>query len=296
MKPVYLVLLVAMMGLVSVAYSEASEKLLISVSLQTNDNHSPLISGFIKNQKGEPIENATVQISSVLETAETSSDQDGLYVYSLPSMPVENKFSISVKAQKEGYLAGYANTSFFVKGQNQTKTENIPVGTTFKIDSADKIKNDPIALKILQNIELNKQKEAERQKKLQEIQEQQKFLEEQRQIVNENLLNDLQGWFEQFDPFNPRNAFASFASQFDSAVQTIYWGQFNFTESKTNEGLAAFQAVLNSGGTTQDARSAFYEKAAISQSDINKLNNELNAQYAQNDTRSKPDGPKQNND
>jgi hypothetical protein len=87
-------------------------------------------------------------------------------------------------------------------------------------------------------------------------------------------------WFVQFDPFNPRNVFSSFASQMDETVQTIYWAQFNFTETKTKEGLAALQTVLDSGGTPQEARKAFYEKAATPRDELLKVNNEFNVNYA----------------
>jgi hypothetical protein len=283
---IFLVLILALVCFVNFASGQVTEKLFINVGLQSGQDH-PVISGTIKNEKGEPIEGAIVQISSPIGTAETKSDSNGVFVYNFSIIPAENKFNISVKAQKEGYLAGYANTSFFIKSENQTNVNKTPLGTNFTIATTDSIKNDPIAFKILQNIELNKQKEAEKQRKLQEIVEQQKFIAQQREIANQNLLDDLQSWFGQFDPFNPRNAFATFASQFDSAIQSIYWGQFNFTETKRNEGLAALQEVLNNGGTQQDARKAFYEKATITQSDINKLNNDLNAKYGRNNTHSR---------
>lgn len=287
---VFLLLVFILIGFISTANAQVTEKLLVSVGLQTNENNVPVISGIIKNEKGDPIENVIIQISSVMGTAETKSDADGKFVYHMPILPSEDKFNISVKAQKEGYLTGYANTSFFVQNKNQTNTESKPLDSGFKVVTSDKIKNDPIAFKILQNIELNKQKEEERQKRLQEIEAREKFIEEQRQLANQDLLADLQSMVEQFDPFNPRNVFSSFVSGFDTTIQSIYWGQFNFTETKTKEGLAALEQVLNNGGTMQDARNAFYETAAISQSEINKLNDELNAKYAKNDTRSRPDG------
>ena len=287
---VFLILVFILIGFISTANAQVTEKLLISVGLQTNENNVPVISGIIKNEKGDLIGDTIIQISSVMGTAETKSGADGKFIYHMPILPSEDKFNISVKAQKEGYLAGYANTSFFVQNKNQTNTESKPLDSGFKIVTSDKIKNDPIAFKILQNIELNKQKEEERQKRLQEIEAREKFIEEQRQIANQDLLADLQSMVEQFDPFNPRNVFSSFVSGFDSTIKNIYWGQFNFTETKTKEGLAALEQVLNNGGTMQDARNAFYETAAISQSEINKLNDELNTKYAKNDTRSRSDG------
>ncbi|HET8719491.1 MAG TPA: carboxypeptidase-like regulatory domain-containing protein, partial [Candidatus Nitrosotenuis sp.] len=220
MNPTYLIVLVAMLSLVGIANAELDEKLTISVSLKTNDNHPPIISGYIKDESGQPVGNAAVQISSSLETTQVNSDEDGFFVYNLPATPSENKFSVSVKAQKEGYQSGYANTSFYVNGVEQP-IDNTSQETGASYADSNNLKNDPIAQKILQQIEMNKQKEAERQKKLAEIAAREKFLEEQRQLANQNLLNDLGGWFVQFDPFNPRNAFASFASQFDEGLQSI---------------------------------------------------------------------------
>jgi hypothetical protein len=285
----FLVLFLAITAFTAVASGQEPQKLLISVNLQTGESQAPIISGMIKNESGEPIQDVAVQISSNVGTAEVKSDTNGIFVYSMLTLPDENKINISIKAQKEGYQAGYANTSFFVNDNPQSSIQTKPVNSSFKVVTTDKIKNDPIASKILQNIELSKQKEEKKQKRLQEIEEQQKFIEQQREIANQNLLNDLQVFFEQFDPFKPRNVFSSFVSQFDTTIQTIYWAQFNFTEAKTREGYVALEQVLNNGGTMEEARKAFYEKAATPQSELNKLNDDLNAKYAKNDTRSRPD-------
>lgn len=283
---VLLVLIVALSSLLGFSYAQESEKLMISVDFQT-DKDSVTISGVVKNEKGNPIEGATVKFFSIVEEEETRSDPDGRFVYKLSSLPANNTLNISVKAEKEGYLAGYANTSFFVNGQkSETKNNENPRST---IKTTDKIQNDPIAFKILQNIEQEKQKEAERQKKLQAIKERQEYINKQREIARQDLLGDLQNMFVQFDPFRPENVFATFVSQFDSTIQSIYWAQFNFTQTKTQEGLAALQQVLDSGGTAQEARQAFYEKAATPQSEIYKLNEELNAKYAKNNTSTKED-------
>jgi hypothetical protein len=267
-----------------VASAQNYEKLFITVKLDQDD--TPSISGTIISQKQEPIEGADVYITTEFGTAQTKSNQDGLFVYNLPSSPTGDKFTVSIKAQKEGFLTGNTNTSFFVTGK--LEQQNQKMGPTFKVVTADKMKEDPIALKILQNIEESKQQEAKRLQRLQEIREQEKFLDEQRQIANQNLLNDLGVWFEQLDPFNPRNAFSSFVTQMDATVQTIYWAQFNFTETKTKEGLAALQAVLESGGTQQEARKAFYEKAATPRDELLKINNDFNSSYGttQNKTKS----------
>jgi hypothetical protein len=272
----FFILLIVFGCLVSTASAQSSEKLTITAKLEQGDVYS--ITGFIRDGKQNPVPNAVVSITTWSGTINTSSDQNGAYGYELPSPPLGGKFNVNIKAQKDGYLTGYTNTAFFVNAKPELNgTQSL--GATFKIVPAAKIREDPIALKILQNIEQNKQQESERLKKLQEMNDRQKFIEAQREIANQNLLNDLGVWFEQFDPFNPRNAFRSFASQMDATVQDIYWAQYNFTETKTREGLVALQAVLDSGGTEHDARKAFYEKAATPRDELLKVNNEFNANY-----------------
>lgn len=264
-------MLVAVGCVFSVASAQSPEKLLITVKLEQNETF--VISGVVRDVGQNPVQNAGVFITTWSGTIETASDSNGMFSYELPSAPLSGKFSVNVKAQKDGYVDGHTNTSFFV---NDKRNENPPLGATFKIVTADKMRDDPLALKILQNIEQNKQQESERLKKLQEMDEKQKFIEKQREIANQNLLADLGALLVQFDPFNPRNAFVSFVSQMDATVQDIYWAQFNFTETKTKEGLAALQAVLDGGGTEQEARKAFYEKAATPRDQLLKANNDFN--------------------
>jgi hypothetical protein len=276
----FLLLAFALMGFIGFADGQTLDKLTIFIGL---DEGREVINGIVKDQNGNTIEGVTVQITTILETSVVTTNKDGEFSYKLPETPSDGRFSISVKAQKDGYSTGYANTSFYINNINNIE-KRAPQEYGFKVVTSDKLKNDPVAIKILEQIEQNKKKEEERQQKLREIEEQQNFIVKQREISNQVLLNDLQSWLDQFDPFKPRNAFSTFVSQIDMAVQNIYWGQFNFTESKTNEGLAAMQQVLKNNGTQEEARQAFYEKAAIKQSDMDRVNNELNIKYAKNNT------------
>jgi hypothetical protein len=92
--------------------------------------------------------------------------------------------------------------------------------------------------------------------------------------------NETAAWLAQFSPFTPQNAYATFVSQLNQTVQAIFWGQFNYTEQKTNDGLAAMNQVEQNGGNASQAREAFIENATASRSDITTVNNNLNVQYA----------------
>lgn len=91
--------------------------------------------------------------------------------------------------------------------------------------------------------------------------------------------NNTGDWLGQLDPFTPQNAYTTFVSQVNQTVQAIFLGQFNYTEQKTNEGLAAMNQVLQNGGSAEQAREAFIQNASTSKSDITTVNNNLNVQY-----------------
>lgn len=282
MKPL-LILVIAITCVVGLANAQSGDKLIITAKFERGE--TPSINGLVTDESRKPVGNATISITTMFGTTETKSNSDGIFVFILPDQPESEKFNTNIRVQKEGYRESHINTAFFVNDN----IDSSKLGSSYKILTADKIKEDPIALKILQNIEQNKQQEEKRLKRLQEIKEQQQFIEQQRQLAEQDLLKDLGLWFEQLDPFNPRNAFATFVSHVDATVQDIYWAQFNFTETKTKEGLAALQAVLDSGGTPQEARKAFYDKAAAPRDELLNLNNKLNSKYAQNITKSRPD-------
>jgi hypothetical protein len=96
---------------------------------------------------------------------------------------------------------------------------------------------------------------------------------------NVTSTNDTANWLAQFSPFTPQNAYTTFVSQLNQTVQAIFWGQFNYTEQKTNEGLAAMNQVKQNGGNDSQVRNAFIQNASTSRSEITSLNNNLNVQY-----------------
>jgi len=233
----------------------------------------PVIFGTVTDQASKPIADSQVTISTSQGTKTVVTDSDGKFRYQYSDSVLPNQYIVNVKAKKDGYGVGLAKTTFFVKGIPATQQLN------FKTVNGDKIKQDPIASKILKNLEITKKKQLDHERKLKEIEDKKKFLEEQRALANQDLQKDLQGWLVQFDPFTPRNAYAIFVSQVNATVQNIFWGQFNFTEQKNNDGLAAKYWVLQNGGSSHEARKAFIQKATSSRSEIIKVNNDLNVKY-----------------
>lgn len=236
----------------------------------------PVLVGTVTNQASKPIANAQVSISTSYGTFGTTTDNYGKFRYQYENPVGPAQYLVNIKAQKSGYGIGLGSTTFFVSG--------IPISQSsqynFKTVSGNNINQDPIASKILKNVEIAKKQQAEQDAKIKQIEEEKNFIQSQRALANQQLQFDLGSWFAQFNPFTPRNAYAAFVTQVNQTVQSIFWGQFNFTEQKTNQGLAAKNQVLQNGGNNDQARNAFILNATTHRSEISQVNNDLNVKYA----------------
>jgi len=260
----------------SLVISVRSEKSSISVEEQ------PVIEGSVTDQASKPMSDVLVNISTAVGTVETKTNASGKFRYEFSNSFPPGQYIVNVKAQKDGYGVGLKSTTFFVKGIPTLQTQN---QLQLKTVSGDQIKNNPIASKILKNMEITQKRQAEQEKKLKQIEENKKFLDQQRALADKELQNDLGIWFTSLDPFTPRNAYTSFVSQINQTLQGLFWEQFNFTNQKTNEGLTAMFQVLDNGGSEQEARKAFIQKASSSRAEITKVNNDLNVKYGFTDKK-----------
>lgn len=258
------------------AFAIPMGSLVISTGLVKNSisiEEKPVIEGSVTDQGSKPMSDVLVNISTAAGTVATKTDENGKFRYEFSNSFSPGQYIINLKAQKDGYGVGMKSTTFFVKGVPSAQTQNQLQSKTI---SGEK---DPIASKIAKNIEIAQKKQAEQDRKLKQIEENKKFLEQQRALANQDLQNDLVGFFSSFDPFTPRNAYGQFVSQINQTFQALFWEQFNFTEQKTNDGFVAMFEVLNNGGSEQEARKAFTQKAASSRGEIVKFNEDLNGKY-----------------
>ncbi|MBI5378123.1 MAG: carboxypeptidase regulatory-like domain-containing protein [Thaumarchaeota archaeon] len=276
MKSLLLGIILSSVLLFHVASAVPMGSLVVSVKPEKSTlepSEIPAVLGTVTDQASKPIADALVNISTSHGTMRVVTDAEGKFRYQYAEPVSPNQYVVNVKAQKDGYGIGLGKTTFFVKGTPISTPQN------FQTISGDKINQDPTASKILKSIETAQKRQAAQEEKIKKIEENKKFLEEQRALANQDLQNDLQGWLIQFDPFTPRNAYASFVSEVNQTVQRIFWGQFNFTDQKINDGHVAQTQVLQNGGSNGEARKAFIQKATSTRNEIIQVNNDLNVKY-----------------
>jgi len=146
--------------------------------------------------------------------------------------------------------------------------------------TGDEIKTSSVAQQMLERIELSKKILADLiEGKNLEKTEEQKFIDEQRKISQQELQVQIDRMNRNYEPFTPRNAFAGYLSGINPTYHGIYWDQFNYIYEKVKFAKAAHQAVINQGGTYQEAIQEYIKYASMTRAEIIALNQELNIKY-----------------
>jgi hypothetical protein len=147
------------------------------------------------------------------------------------------------------------------------------------IKATDAIKNDPAAMKVLENIEWFKQRWALLQTQ-QELQDQQnKLIDEQRALAKASLQNDLDRMSNAKDQTTAQNAFANFVSTVNSPAHSVFSDEFNYMQTKVQQAREARNQVLQNGGTMEEAILAFNDAASFHKNELVGVNNVLNVKY-----------------
>ena len=139
--------------------------------------------------------------------------------------------------------------------------------------------NNPLAQDILEKIEQTKQWIADLEKREYEKTKVQQELDEKRAIALERLNQDLLEWENLWANYTSRAAFERFVEDKPTAVQGVFWDQFEFKEMKVNAGRAALKEVIANGGTLSEARAAYHKAAETKRIELIEMNAQFNVKH-----------------
>jgi len=148
----------------------------------------------------------------------------------------------------------------------QDSTDSVNVSEWEEYDK-DKILNDPFAQRLLEYIELSKQRIAELQNPQRVQTEQELFIEQQRQIAKAQLQEELDRMNKKYADKTPRAAFAKMLAKYPEEYHDYMWELFNYMYSKVIIAREARDNILANGGTHSDAQQAFIEHASITKAE-----------------------------
>ncbi len=152
--------------------------------------------------------------------------------------------------------------------------------STIKV--SDKLKNNPLAMQIIAEMEAQKL----RYKELSEDStpkvlptREQILIEENRKIAEEMLQNDLESMNKKYLDFTPKNAYAKFVAKLNATHHGIFWDQFDYLNAKVELAIAAKNNVLENGGSFYDAQREYFKYASMPRLEMISYIQELNVKY-----------------
>jgi len=244
--------------------------LLIDVSLEKNPiqvYENPIVNGTIVDHAGKPVSSAEVKISLENESVITLSNATGEFRYEFENVSVPGYYIVNVVASTNDTRMGITQTYFQVKGPILVSTQsayNLDLfnSTHYEKINPSQLQEDPIAFTLYnyyQDLQIKFQEEEEEQK---EIDEYQQYLQEQRRIANElqeKIIEEKNPGAGTFSGWK----YDKFVDNLDLDVKDIIVNQLNYTINVFEEAQFAMEEVLENGGTIEEARQAYYEKAAV---------------------------------
>ena len=148
------------------------------------------------------------------------------------------------------------------------------------------LQNNPVAMKILQEIEISKRQVANIVGNETAAKLDQQLVQQQRQAAASQLKQDLTTLAEAGASTTSDAAYTSFLTTVDdNRTHPIFQDEFNFMKQRVTAANTAMQSVLSSGGSLGQALATFNKYATINHVQMVSLNNELNVQYGLADSR-----------
>jgi hypothetical protein len=142
------------------------------------------------------------------------------------------------------------------------------------------LKNNPMAAKILAEIEYSKQQIAQLEQDQKNKDTNAQLIEQQRAIAKQLEDQALQMLQLQSESTNPQNAFNKFVAMVpNDNVKQVFIGESDFMQKRVDAGNLAMKQVLANGGTWEEAVQVFSQYAGIKRTEMISVNKDLNIQY-----------------
>jgi hypothetical protein len=263
----------------------------------------PSISGLVTDSDGNPVNDVQIQASFPSRTMLISTNSSGAFSITSPIPTESGQYTIIISATKDKLFVD-AKITYNVKdrksviplvilpqGIELSEPNEFARGNITQVTISDvsipmtprsisnlidnEIQPNPFSNTILPQIELQNKKEI----KQTTVDEKSQNIKEPKQKTVEAISNDLKLLEKENESKTPKNVFLQFLEDIDSSVKNIFWGQFLFTEKKTDQGLEAKEKALDEGKSSKEAMENFHKAAATTRNEIIEHNKKLNIEY-----------------
>ena len=253
--------------------------LLIDVNLEKDpidNNESPIVFGKVIDHAGKPVSDVEVKIRLGQESFVTTTNSTGDFIQEFSdSQRLPGIYIVNVVATSSDDKIGIASTEFRIQGESSISSRLAQILSSdealrYLHANPEDFGNDPIGQTLYNYYQDMKDEFIEQELLQQELWEQQEIIDEERQAS----LDLLQIAVEEENPSAGTYSgwmYDRFVSNLDLSVKDIIVNQLNYTTTIFAEAQKAMNDVLENGGTLEDARLAYFEKATISRDLMNIL-------------------------
>ena len=167
-----------------------------------------------------------------------------------------------------------------------------------KIKVADHLKNNPLALKIIaemekQKIRYKEQMQQQPQNKVNtgvvsvqvqvtpktELTSAQKEIAEARKRAEQRLTEKIADLTEEYKDYTSSAAFSRFLEKKPEYTHPVFQGMFDYVQNKVDDARSAMKQVIENGGTLREARDAYFSHASTTRVELIQVAKDLNIQH-----------------
>jgi len=250
--------------------------LLIEVYLEQNSIYQgdvPIVFGTISDHAGKPVSDVDIKISLGEDSIDAKSDVLGTFVVEFPNFAGIPGYHVVNVLATSGEKIGMKSTNFQVKGEIAVSSYTEKILSTIEAmkylhASIEDFDNDPLGLTFFNYYQDLQTKFLEEQALQDEIDKQQKLIEEQRNFslkLTQQIIEEANPGAGTYSGWK----YDIFVSNLDHSVKEIILNQLDYTKTVFRQAQKAMDDVLANGGTWNEAMQMYYEEASISRELMN---------------------------
>ena len=265
----------------------------ISVNLQKDhltEEDIPIISGMVADHAGKPVSGAEVKVRLGEDSIITTSDEFGEFTVEFSNFDeMPGSYIVNVYATSDERI-GLKSIDFQVKGEisvfaHTEKMLSTSEAIKYLQASEEDFVKDPLGLKLYYYYQNLQEQLFDEQKEQLDLIAEQQFINEQREqsiLMTQQVIEEENPGAGIFAGYK----YDRFVSNLDLAVKDIIVNQLNYTVDVFVAAQNAMDEVIANGGTFEEARQAYFEKAAISREMMESLTLNQTNVAVENDTNS----------
>lgn len=265
----------------------------ISVNLEKNplyEGDIPVVFGTVTDQAGKPVPGTELKIRLGEDSIITTADEFGSFTVEFFNFDeIPGSYIINAYATSNDKI-GLKSIDFQVKGEisvfaHTEKMLSTSEAIKYLQASEEDFEKDPLGLTLYHYYQDMQKQLFEEQNEQLDLMAEQQFIDEQRQHsiqLTQQIIEEEKPGAGIYSGFK----YDRFVSNLDLSVRDIIVNQLNYTVDVFVEAQKAMNEVLANGGTFQEARLAYFEKAAISRDMMETLTVNQTGNNLVNDTSS----------